>query len=194
MPSDVLKKAEELKLTGDHINAIKFLESILIDDLNISKAYEEIADNYLSLKEFDKSIKALQQAIALDPISANAHYLLGFALSVKGLFDESIAELELADKIEPNHPEILRCLGWSYFNAGDRTTGVIVLERARFMSPNDALILSDLGVCYLNNKDFNKAEEIFNHILELEPNNQQAFDCLKACQFHKIKANLDANK
>ena len=85
-------------------------------------------------------------------------------------------------------------MGWSYFNAHDRTTGIIVLERARYMSPNDALILSDLGVCYLNSNNFEKAEEIFNHILELEPNNQQAFDCLKACQFHKIKSDLDTRK
>jgi tetratricopeptide (TPR) repeat protein len=194
MSQEALKKAEELKLTGDHEQAIKFLEDVLVDDLNISKAYEEIADNFLSLKEFDKAILALEQAIKLDPISANAHYLLGFALSVKGDFDKSITELELADKIEPNHPEILRCLGWSYFNAQDRTTGIIVLERARYMSPNDALILSDLGVCYLNNKAFEKAEEIFNHILEIEPNNQQAFDCMKACQFHKIKSDLDSRK
>ena len=63
MPSEVLKKAEELKLTGDHEKAIKFLEDVLVADLNVSKAYEEIADNFLSLKEFDKAILALEQAI-----------------------------------------------------------------------------------------------------------------------------------
>src|SRR5210317_1785366 len=120
--SQEIKKAEELKLSGNHEGAIKFCESLLYDDLNISKAYEEIGDNYLSLKEFTKASKALQQAIMLDPISANAHYLYGFVLSVEGNFEKSIEELELADRIEPNHPEILRCLGWSYFNFGNQDT------------------------------------------------------------------------
>ena len=118
--SQALKIADEKKLMGLHDEAIAICEDILCDDLDCNEAFEEIGDNYLSLRQFDKAIVALKQAKRVSPQSANAHYLLGFAYSVINEWKESIYELEIADSLEPNHPEILRCLGWSVFHYGDK--------------------------------------------------------------------------
>jgi tetratricopeptide (TPR) repeat protein len=185
--ADILKVADEYKLQGLHQEAIKVCESILCDDLECGEAYEEIGDNYLSLREFDKAINALNRALKINPESANAHYLLGFTLSAMNKWDDSIDELEKADSLEPNHPEILRCLGWSIFHSGRRKQGLILLERATAMSKDDSLILCDLGVCYLNERDFDKAEEVFLSVLALEPQNDKARECLKACNYFRKK-------
>jgi len=180
---ELLKIADEKKLMGQHDEAIEVCESILLDDLECVEAYEEIGDNYLRLREFEKAIRALSKAAELNPFSPNAHYLLGFTYSAISDWESSIKELELADQFEPNHPEILRCLGWSIFHSGRKTQGLVILERAAFMAQDDTLILSDLGVCYLNYKEFEKAAGVFSTVLDLEPDNEKAHECLKACQY-----------
>lgn len=179
----LLSEADQMKLNGRHREAIKICEKLLLSDLDCVEAYEEIGDNYLSLKEFEKAQKALLRGVMLDPSSPNANYLLGFTYSSLGEWEKSIEYLENADKVQTNHPEILRCLGWSYFHYGQKKKGLIVLERALNLAWDDCLILCDLGVCYLNEKNFERAIALFQKVLTLEPENEKARECLKACKF-----------
>jgi tetratricopeptide (TPR) repeat protein len=192
MPEDtnyLFKEAEQLKMSGSHKDAIAMCEKILMDDLECTQAYEEVGDNYLSLREYDKAKKALEKALKTNGRSANANYLLGFLYSATGDFKRSIKYLELADNYESNHPEILRCLGWSLYHEGQRQRGVVLLERALTLAPQDSLILSDLGVCYLNSKKFDKSARLFKKILDIEPDNEKAKECLNAVKFfqHEYK-------
>lgn len=192
----IFKEAEKLKMEGKHEDAIKMVESIIRDDLFCTEAFEEIGDNYLSLREYDKAKKALKRALKLNGRSANANYLLGFLYSAMGDFKQSIKYLEISDNYESNHPEILRCLGWSLYHDGQRQRGVVLLERALNLSPRDSLILSDLGVCYLNSKKFDRAATLFRRILEIEPENEKARECLNAVKFfqNEYKKLKDQNR
>ncbi|MBI4127306.1 tetratricopeptide repeat protein [Candidatus Peregrinibacteria bacterium] len=182
---ELLKKADDLKLAGRHDEAIQLANKMLMSDLDYVEAYEELGDNYLSLREYDKSMKALKYALRLNPKSANALYLLGFLYSSIGDFEKSVETLEYANKIQPHHPEILRCLGWSIFHGGDRKRGLIILERARTLAPSDTLVICDLAVCYLNDRNFNRTIELLEHALRLEPENEKAKDCLETAKFFK---------
>lgn len=191
---DLLSKADDMKFAGRHQEAIKVCEKILINDLNCVEAYEEIGDNYLSLREYEKSQKALRQGLKINPFSANANYLLGFVFSSIGKWKESIDHLERSDDLQPNHPEILRCLGWSIFHYGQRKRGVIILERALNLAPQDVLIICDLGVCYLNERNFERSINLFSKALQIEPENQKARECLETARFFsreykKLKGN-----
>lgn len=179
----LLEEAEKKKMKGEHLEAIKICEKILIHDLECIEAYEEIGDNYLSLRQYEKAKKALTRALKLHGRSANANYLLGFVFSAVGEFKKSIDYLEKADEVEPNHPEILRCLGWSIFHEGQRKRGIILLERALNLKKDDPLILSDLGICYLNDKNFDRSSYLFKKVLEIEPHNEKARECLNAVRF-----------
>ena len=179
----LIEEADKKKNEGKHLEAINLCEKILASDLDCTEAYEEIGDNYLSLRKYDKAEKALQRAIKLNRRSANANYLLGFVHSCTGSWKDSVMHLEVADRLYPNHPEILRCLGWSMYHHGQKKRGVIVLERSLFLAPHDPLILNDLGVCYLNEKDFERAAILFKKTLQIEPNNQKAKECLNAVRF-----------
>ncbi len=185
----LIQEAEQLKMDGRHLEAIAQCEKILYSDLECTEAYEEIGDNYLSLREYDKAKKALTRAVKTNARSANANYLLGFMYSAVGDFKKSVKYLEIADGYEPNHPEILRCLGWSLYHDGQRQRGVVLLERALALSPQDSLILSDLGVCYLNSKKFDRAATLFRNVLEIEPNNEKAKECLNAVRFFQHEYN-----
>lgn len=179
----LIEEADKKKNEGKHLEAIRICERILVSDLNCVEAYEEIGDNYLSLRKYDKSEKALKQAVKLNPKSANANYLLGFVYSCTGDWKKSVELLEKADREYSNHPEILRCLGWSLYHFGQRKRGIILIERSLFLAPNDPLILNDLGVCYLNEKDFERSAHLFKKTLTIEPDNQKAKECLNAVRF-----------
>jgi len=179
----LMEEADRKKMQGQHLDAIKICEKILTQDLECVEAYEEIGDNYLSLRQYEKAKKALSRSLQLHPRSANGNYLLGFVFSSLGNWKHSIEYLEKADEIQPNHPEILRCLGWSIFHEGQKKRGIIILERAMNLSKNDPLILSDLGICHLNDKNFERAAHLFNKLLEIEPNNEKAKECLNAVRF-----------
>jgi tetratricopeptide (TPR) repeat protein len=179
----LIEEADKMKNEGKHVEAINLCERILSTDLTCREAYEEIGDNYLSLRQYEKAEKALSHALKIDKNSANANYLLGFVFSCTGKWDQSVELLEKADVLYPNHPEILRCLGWSMYHDTERKRGVILLERALFLAPHDPLILNDLGVCYLNEKNFDRAGVLFKKTLQIEPGNQKAKECLNAVKF-----------
>ena len=181
----LLNEADQLKLAGRHDEAIALANKMILMDLDYVEAYEEIGDNYLSLREYDKASKALNYALKLRPTSANALYLLGFLYSSTGDFERSVETLEIADQVQPHHPEILRCLGWSIFHGGDRKKGLVILERARAMAPTDTLILCDLAVCYLNDRQFGPTIALLEEALRLEPQNEKAKDCLETAKFFK---------
>jgi len=90
----LIAEADKKKNEGKHSEAIKICERILISDLNCKEAYEEIGDNYLSLRQYDKAKKALLQALKIDKDSANASYLLGLVYSCTGNWEKSVHSRE----------------------------------------------------------------------------------------------------
>lgn len=183
----MLDEAEKKKQAGNHREAIRICEKILHYDLDCGEAYEEIGDNYLTVREYTKAKKALERAVALSPMSPNANYLMGFVLSALGRWKASISYLERANELYPNHPEIIRCLGWSMYHEGQKKRGVILMERALSLAPNDTLILTDAGVVYMNEKNFDRAALMFRRVLALEPDNEKAQECLNAVQFFAVE-------
>lgn len=181
----ILVQAEELKMQNKHREAIEICQSILLSDLNVLEAYEEIGDNYISLKAYSKAKKALEKALKLDKRSANANYLYGFVWSATHEWTKAIKYLELANEYQANHPEVLRCLGWAYFCSGLRKKGLAILERALVLAPYDSYVLCDLGICHLNDRSFDRAMDLFGKTLEVDPENIKARECLKIAKMFK---------
>lgn len=174
---EMLEAAEALKNEQEFEEAIKILQAIVIEYPDCVEAYEEIGDNYMSLREIEKAEKALRHALKLNAHSANSHYLLGFLFSLQHKWSHSVEELQKADHLFPNHPEILRCLGWAIYNCNRQSQGIAVLERSQNLSPNDINIMCDLGVCYMTSSKVDLAKNIFEKVVKAAPNSEQAKEC-----------------
>ncbi len=177
-----LERAEQLKLTCHHREALVLLEELLLEDPENVSALEEIADNELSLGEYDRAETAARQSVSLDPDSYTGYYILGFLRSRGEQWPESVAHLRRANQLKSNNSEILRCLGWALFNAGERAQGIVTLERALNLDAESPLTLCDLGVAYLQVQNFSKAKALFRRSLELEPDNARARECMEAVE------------
>lgn len=189
---EALEKIEDLKIKGKHKESIKEAHKVLIDDPNCVPALEEIADNYVSLNDFNSAKKAANRALNLDKNSYTAHYILGFLNSQNQNWDLAIKHLQTSNSLHPNNPEILRCLGWAIFNSKSRAQGVVILERSLNLDPENSLTLCDLGVCNLQIKEFNKSIELLKKALEIDPENNRIKECyLAAKQFSLDYKNIN---
>ncbi len=186
----VLREAEQLKMQGEFVRALALLEELIADDPDDVVVLEEIADNELSLENFDRSEVAARRAVTLDKESYTGHYILGFIASHAGQWKESATELRLANALKPNNPEILRCLGWSLFSDGDHVQGVVTLERALNLDSANVLTLCDLGVSYVQLQNFAKAKALFDRAIELDPSNTRALDCQQMVQ--RLQKHVDS--
>lgn len=177
-----LERAEQLKLAGSHRDALAILEELLLEDPENVSALEEIADNELSLGEYDRAENAARQAVSLDQESYTGFYILGFLRSRTEEWPEAVTDLRRANTLKPNNAEILRCLGWALFNDGQRAQGIVTLERALNLDSDSALTLCDLGVAYLQVQNFQKAKALFARSLDLDPENPRAKECMEAVE------------
>ena len=177
-----LERAEQLKIDGKHKEALVILEELLLDDPENVSALEEVADNYLSLEEYERAETAAKQAVAVDAGSYTGYYILGFLHSREDSWDDAVEHLRKANSLKSNNAEILRCLGWALFHAGNRAQGIVTLERALNLDQDSALTLCDLGVAYLEARNFIKSRTLFERALDLEPGNQRAKECLRMAE------------
>jgi len=177
-----LEQAEQLKLMSQHKEALQILEQLLIEDPENVSALEEVADNELSLEQYDRAEAAAKQAIGLDKESYTGYYILGFLLSHKEQWKEALKLLRTANNLKPNNPEILRCLGWALFSSGERAQGIVTLERALNLDNENPLTMCDLGVAYLQVRNFLKAKALFLRSLDLDPTNERAKECMQAVE------------
>lgn len=175
-----LEKAEHLKLSGKHREALEILETLVLEDPSNVAALEEIADNELSLERYARAEIAAMQAVALDASSYTGHYILGFIRSQDSAWDEALRRLKEANRLKSNNPEILRCLGWVLFKMGQRPQGIVTLERSLNLDNDNTLTLCDLGVAYLEMRNFQKARALFQRALDIDPQNPRARECVGA--------------
>jgi tetratricopeptide (TPR) repeat protein len=174
-----LERAEQLKLDGNHEEALSILEELLLEDPQNVSALEEIADNELSLGQYERAEVASRQAVDLDAQSYTGYYILGFLRSRTEQWEDAVTHLRTANALKPNNPEILRCLGWALFNGGQRAQGAVTLERALNLDSDSTLTLCDLGVAHLQLQNFQKAKVLFQRVLELDGENLRAKECLE---------------
>ncbi|MGB3138586.1 MAG: tetratricopeptide repeat protein [Nodosilinea sp.] len=90
--------------------------------------------NFGSLKkaqgDFESAIDLFQQAIAVDPTLAIAHYNLGTAHRARGYLDEAIAAYRSAIALDPVHAAAHQNLGVALFKLGQLPEALDAFQRA----------------------------------------------------------------
>ncbi|MBP9750597.1 MAG: tetratricopeptide repeat protein [Candidatus Peribacteraceae bacterium] len=179
---DRLRAASEAADAGRFDEALGLLEEILMEDPGHVAALEQVAEHELELGRLDRAAAAAEQAVALEPTSALGLAALGQVHGEREAWVEAIDHLQRANKLRSNDPEILRRLGWSLFRGGQRPQGVVTLERSLNLDPDNVFALCDLGVVYLELANYAKSKALFSRVLQLDPENERAHECLGTVQ------------
>lgn len=146
---NVILRVENLKTEKSFQKAISLVQKTLTKYSDDYRLYEELADIYVYMWDFQKAISAIDFALTLEPKSATGNYLKGFILLSQDKITESIIYLETSNKYYGNNAEVLRNLGWAYTMSGQHDRWITILKRALNISPEDTLITEDLAMALI---------------------------------------------
>lgn len=183
--------------------------------LFISKAYTEVSDKkpVLEKKEeakqlvqkgntsfaaqrYDEALAYYKRAIALDPVSIDAHYDLGVTYGTKGMLDESIAAYAKVITIDPHNAQAYNNLGAAYEKKGMLNDADSSYEKAVAADPNLAPAQYNLGKSYLSKGAKSLAAEHLHKagLLFLKSSNREwalkSLDLLKLTNSKELEKDL----
>lgn len=200
---NAFKKAIELdpkdpvyleNLTKLYLSLGKYRESIpyykKLADLNPSVAdyHNNLGVIYKKEKQLDNAMQSFQKALSLQPNNPIYTYNLADTFVDKGLYAEAIQILQTFNATQPDHNyvNIHLLLANLYSKNTDWEKVVFECEQAMKIDEKSVAAYKMLGSAYFNMHQYEFAENIFNKVLTLDPNDREAQDFL-AKSSNKIK-------
>lgn len=112
-------------------------------------AWSNYGDLLNYLKQSDSAESAFQQAIALEPTLAAAHYGQGNARALQDEFESALSSFETAARLAPHIPETHFAIGFAYGKLGRHGESVVAYRRAVRLRPNFASAWLNLAVALI---------------------------------------------
>lgn len=129
----------------DYEHAIRMFQKAIAVDSKYALAYAGIADacshlyRYVeaSKENVERANRASEQAVALDPGSAEAHASRGLALVISEKYDEAEVEFETAISLNPNLFDAWHYYGLACSSRGDHEKAARLYSKAAEVNPAD---------------------------------------------------------
>ena len=131
------------------------------------------------MRQANKAVEFSRKATELAPNNLNFHVQLASALQNNLELTEAakqarLAELKLIETPTPN-ANLLDSLGTIYSHCGDIKSAQRLYEQAANLQPSSPHFLFNLATAYRGNGLINKAEETYNRVIALKPNDFEAY-------------------
>ncbi len=133
-------------------------------------------------KSIEQALELAQRVLDRGDSDAGAHFLMGYAHSLKGQFDRAISELELARDLFPNNADINAGLGMILNAAGKPEQAINVLKQAMRLNPiPPGWYMAWLGDAYRLTDQHEKAVLEFKKAIQLQPDDMFSHLHLALC-------------
>jgi len=136
-------------------NAVRSYQEALRLDPGQSEARQALEGYYVNQgvmlrrnNQLAESVNMFQQAIRLNPSSANAHFELGQVLEQREQVNEAIAEYQEAIKADPDKSAAHTRLATLYTKQGQNERAVQEYQEVLRLNPQDPAAYHGLGVAY----------------------------------------------
>lgn len=123
------------------------------------KCWINLARIRMQREDFTGALEAADQALTLDPGSADALHQRGRALAGQKRGDEALDALQQARAADPENGYIANTLGHFLLTSGRVDESVPHLEAARDRLPEVAFVRNNLGMAYERQGDLDRAVE-----------------------------------
>ena len=142
-----LKTAEEARSRGDHQKSILHLQKALRIDPDCAAAHNDLATDYIVLKQFDKALAELDRAAKLDPAAWVVPMNQAVCLMQIGRFEEAEKAARRAVQLNGSSPRTRYALGLVLANERKFTPEAIDnLLRASSEAPTARLVVAQIFV------------------------------------------------
>ena len=153
--------------------------------------------DYSRHDKYDEAIAEFNNAIKINPGSANAYYGLGFIYDKKGDLDKAVANFSKAIEIDPALTDAYYNRGFAYYKKGSFDQSISDYGKVIELSPNSADAFYGRGLVYSKKGNIGQAIADFNKAIEVRPAFALAYDALAVAYFSKkdyLKTLANVNK
>jgi tetratricopeptide (TPR) repeat protein len=96
----MVQSGMQLHQSGNDVQALQTLNTVLKADPYNSAAYDLRGTIYTALDDYERALSDYDRAIELDPFFAQAHYNRGRIYSLLKRYDEALADLQMSVKLD----------------------------------------------------------------------------------------------
>jgi serine/threonine-protein kinase len=142
----------------DHAGAIRELLAALAGRPGLSEAYDRLAVVLDHISNFEESLRASEQALAINPQDGFAPVHLGLAYYHLGQYEKALAYSEAGARASPSawvYHQTAHCL----LRLGRRDDATALVERTSRQFPNDVLFFPVRGVIAASVRDEARARQ-----------------------------------
>jgi tetratricopeptide repeat protein len=177
---DEVRKVEKAQ------EALNYLNSQIIDDVNFQKAIELV-----NKEKIDEALKLIHKFMEDNPKKWNGWFLLGWALRKANRWADGVVALKKCidlykevslsspSSITNEYSQICNELSICLIESGNLIGAEEVLKEALALDCENVKLISNLGIIALKNRDEGKAIAYFRTVLFLEPHDEVALNMLK---------------
>jgi TPR repeat protein len=123
----------------------------------------------------DRVIATANEAIRLDPNSAEAFAIRGHAYNRKDDYDRAISDSDEAIRLNPKIAEAFATRGSVYLDKGDYDRAIADANEAIRLDPKITRAFFNRANAYVNKDDNDRAIADYNEAIRLDPKNARAF-------------------
>ena len=135
----------------------------------------------VGLRQFERALPSLREAVRLRPDYAEAHSNLGSALTRLGRHEDAIASLNSAIRYAPADADAHYNLGNALRKAGCTLEAIACFRQAAEIAPGHGMAHYNLGGALLDLGELAQALAAYDRAIEIEPENTDALSNRLVC-------------
>lgn len=147
----------------------------------INESVSNLAVQALALdwnSQYDEAIKAALKAVDQDPLSAEAHAVLGEIYADRNNWSRALDEARQAEKLSPDNALVLRSLGYVLSMQGRYEEALDAYARAAELAPKLGYIYLSAGNIHMALSQYDDAIAQFEQAVQANPDVPTGYDAL----------------
>ncbi|XKL63125.1 hypothetical protein PGB90_005489 [Kerria lacca] len=141
----------------DYQNAITVYETAL----QLYPSSTELSVNlgllFMKIEDYNQAFNQLGNAIAHDPLNADALFTFAAEIQRHGEYDVAILKYKIAAQKLPECAEMWNNIGMCFFGKRKYVAAITCLKRSYYLNPTNWLTLYNLGLLHLNTRQYASA-------------------------------------
>lgn len=162
-------RAQKALRAGDFERAEELYRELLTKDAHDNSARLGLSHALLKLRRLQDSFDHAARVVALDPLSARAHALLGSAILASGDFKLSIEEFRTALALDENEAMAIAGLAMVDYYENRTRRCIAGLRRAAEIDNNEPDYVFNLGQAAARSERYKEAADAYERFLVIAP-------------------------
>lgn len=162
-------RAQKALRAGDFERAEQLYRDLLAKDARDNEARLGLSHALLKLRRLQDSFDHAARVVAINPLSARAHALLGSAVLASGDFRLSVEEFRTALALDANEAMAISGLAMVDYYENRTTKCIEGLRRAAEIDPNEPDYVFNLGQAAARSERYKEAADAYERFLIIAP-------------------------